>query len=275
MAGPWHRFRAMHRWWIVLACALVLMFVNLGTEGGGALDWPVVVTGAAILWGPLTILMVLVPYLRVPIVLGLFSGVALNTVPLTGSSLDWVILFGLLFVIIVALGRVKVTTAMRSAAVVDRPLHEMEEMTRHRATTAFWNPGIDRIEAHPELPDRWRLFLRPPMSKHIPYYDVEETGPDGDGWQSYSVLPSAQAHWGGSVVQYCMEDTGDGRTRFRQIQHSKLNAMTAIIFWFDRAGQDALEQLKAHAEARPDWTITVSNLAWWPTWRPAPDASVF
>ena len=70
--------------------------------------------------------------------------------------------------------------------------------------------------------------------------------------------------------------TPDGdSTIVRHSETSRLDPISTVLFWLDRGGQDAMEQLRAYAEGDPDWSIRAAIGTWWPSWRPAQTASVF
>ena len=79
MSGPWHRFKAMHRWWILMAVMTAMTLAGIAVES--ETDWiKLVAYGIVflILWVPSLVLMVLFPRLRagtatVFTVFGIFS----------------------------------------------------------------------------------------------------------------------------------------------------------------------------------------------------------
>lgn len=273
-AGLWQRFRAMHRWWIVLALVLFTIVGGVPVDGYAESRILPALMATAILWPALTGLIVLIPKLRGAVVLGPAIAALLGLFDIGGSWVTFAMIFGVLFLMILGLGRLPVTLTLKAVVDIDRPAHEVQQIVRLRATGAYWNPIVERIEPHPEVPNRWRCFLVAPINRHIPYFDAEAGEVDAEGWRLTRIIPAEQTMWRGSETLMLIEPR-DGGCRVAQVERSQANALAAIAFWFDRVSTDILGQLKAYAEGRTDWSISSGSLRWWPTWRPAPDAAHF
>ena len=266
----------MHRWWLLLAGLTTLTLAGISAQQ--ATDWMLVVAYAivfAIMWIPSLALLVLVPRLRGGVAM-VFAIVGIGGVVLVPRDLgpyEWPILFGIVFGGMLVGGRVKVPVRFFGRVRIARPVHEVAAIIRLGPKRQTWQRNVERIEPHPEDPERLRAFLAPPISKQLPHFDIEVLSDDRRGNQSWRNT-SENKMWTGSLCRFALEDV-DGETLVTYDEESRIPILGWVVSWLDRAGHDAMHELKFYAEALPNWTIRAGDGRWWPSWSAPPDASVF
>lgn len=266
----------MHRWWLLLAGLTMLTLAGISAQQTA--DWVLVVAFGIvflIMWVPSLVLSVYVPRLRGGIAM-IFATVGLGGVVLPPMDLgpyEWPILFGIIFGGMLVGGRVKVPVRFSGRVRIARPVREVAEIIRLGPKRQTWQRIVERIERHPEDPERLRAFLAPPISKQLPHFDIEVLSDDRRGNQSWRNT-SANKMWTGSVCRFALEDA-DGETRVIYEEQSRIPILGWVVSWLDCAGQDAMHELKFYAELQSNWTIRAGDGRWWPTWSPPPDAAVF
>ena len=228
-----------------------------------------------ILWVPSIVLMVLLPRLRagtatVFTMFGIFSA---SPVGLDLGPYTWLITFVCYLAVFFIAARITIPMRLTGTVLIDRPREEVARIVRLRPKGQTWQRNVERIEPHPDDPELLRAFLAPPISKHIPFFDVRILSDDGMGNQHWQATSDHKA-WRGSECGMAMEDVG-GRTLVTYAERSLLPVLGWLVAWLDDIGMDAMHELKFYVEGQPNWTIRAGDGRWWPSWSAPPDASVF
>ncbi|MEM1298401.1 MAG: hypothetical protein AAGH68_03900 [Pseudomonadota bacterium] len=277
MTGPAHRFWALHRWWLALGILIANMFYGMmASDGsGGLMGWLVLLIAILILWVPCTVVMVWVPRLRGLFLVTFMGAGVLGRVlePLDLGVFTIPAMFGLFLALITAGSRLKATLRLVGAVRIARPVAEVAGLVELRPRGQVWNRTVDRIEPHPETAGLLRATTTPPLSKAVPHFDVEVLERGANGSVRWRAIGDS-AVWQGSACAIELDADGDA-TLVSYAEVSRVPLLGCVVAWLDRAGQDAMHELKFFAEGQPNWTIRAGDGRWWPTWAPPPDAAVF
>ena len=277
MTGPLHRFRALHRYWLVLlAGCFILGWQATAYKLSGADRALVVTIFVLLLWIPLTASMVFIPRVRgFVLTVGFFTALFQFIDPdgLFGPSAIPVsiVFFTVLFF---AASRIVVPVRLRASLIVERPVSEIADIIRMRETETYWHTMYDRIEPHPEDPDGWRCFTAHPFNKAAAYFDTFLLSTDANGGYTARIEMQVGKRTIEANVSRKLTQAGTG-TRIEIAEDARVSIMAALMFWFDRIALDHLYQLKFHAEGMTDWSLIAGAGRWWPTWRPAHPSSAF
>ena len=148
--------------------------------------------------------------------------------------------------------RITIPMRLTGTVLIDRPREEVARIVRLRPKGQTWQRNVERIEPHPDDPELMRAFLAPPISKHIPFFDVRILSDDGTGNQHWQATSDHKA-WRGSECGMAMEDVG-GRTLVTYAERSLVPVLGWLVAWLDDVGMDAMHELKFYVEGQPNWT---------------------
>ena len=277
MAGPLHRFLALHRYWLILLFCIGLMgWLATAAQVDGADRVLVVAIFMVVIWVPLTLLMVLIPRLRgFALIVGVMACLLQIIDPdeVVGPWGAPAAILGVCVLVLIA-SRIRVPLHLRGRLHFDHPANEVAANFAYREWTDHWSSMLERVERHPDRPGRWRCHLAMPFGKLVPHFDAElvEALPHG------GIVARIEADHGKLSVRSVIRRElvpKDGGTEVTSHEHTRADLVSAAMFLLDRTPLDHLHQLRFHLDARPDWTISAGAGRWWPTWRPVSVTSAF